>query len=100
MNATSSASVFIKVLFMASIIFVFLILHVWVRMQFVTESFKLSSLREEIKVLDSTKAEKQIEFDKLFKPENLENLNIIENHGLKSPDKNQVVDFHAEEYDL
>jgi len=95
LRETSVKKVLIKVVPMALLVFTFLIMHIWVRMQFVTESFKLSSLRAELKGLEATRAMKQVLRDTIYKPQNLERLNKVEGFGFTLPEKNQVIELEA-----
>lgn len=93
MRESSVKNVVGKVLLMAALLLSLLLLHIWVRMQFVTESFKLSSLRSELESLESRRAQKQIARDELFSPKNLDLINESSKFQLRLPSTKQLVEW-------
>lgn len=86
----NTGTLILKFVAMALMLLVFLLAHIWVRTQFVTESFRLTSLRSELRQLEALRAEEQVRLDSLLDPRNLENLNLRKRWGLQEALPHQV----------
>jgi len=87
----NTGTLILKFVSMALMLLFFLLAHVWVRTQFVTESFRLTSLRSELRQLEALRAEEQVRLDSLLDPRNLENLNLRKRWGLQEALPHQVI---------